>query len=309
MEVKIFENVSCGSVRVVMIENNPWFVARDIATCLGYVDTVDAVKTHCKKAIIFGEQMSANPQFTGGGVSPSPVDSGSQGFGNCSPLDPQTKLIPEADVYRLAMRSKLPSAEAFQDWVCEEVLPSIRKTGMYTPGTYLEALEQCVALEKARLAECAEKEKAQAALQAEQSAHLDTQYDLSVTRHELIELNDRYSEFTAQGSVNDMRSAYDMQAVLLKYFDTGKRRGDKGFWWYMSGFMHTYCHGGIRNNSYSVPGLNCALPGELTGHVYQIAKRDNTTVFDRRAWADVTAYFKSHKDSLKDLPYIGYAAR
>lgn len=42
-------------------------------------------------------------------------------------LDPQTKLIPESDVYRLVMRSKLPSAERFQDWVVEEVLPTLRQ--------------------------------------------------------------------------------------------------------------------------------------------------------------------------------------
>jgi len=43
------------------------------------------------------------------------------------------QFIPESEVYRLVMRSKLPDAEKFQDWVCEEVHPSIRKTGVYSP--------------------------------------------------------------------------------------------------------------------------------------------------------------------------------
>ena len=75
----------------------------------------------------------------------------------------------------------------------------------------------------------------------------------------------------------------------------------------MSGFMHTYCHGGIRFNY--LGGVDYALPGELHGQIYYMTKRDNTSVFDKRAWSDVIAYFVSHKDSLKSLPQIGYAAR
>ena len=49
-----------------------------------------------------------------------------------TPMHPHTKLIPEADIYRLVMRSKLPSAVQFEEWVVEEVLPTIRKTGSYS---------------------------------------------------------------------------------------------------------------------------------------------------------------------------------
>jgi hypothetical protein len=64
-------------------------------------------------------------------------------------FNPWTKFIPEADVYRLAMRSQLDSAERFQDWVMEEVLPSIRRTGSYAiptaPPVPLPARDQLLA--------------------------------------------------------------------------------------------------------------------------------------------------------------------
>lgn len=86
---------------------NPWFVAKDIATVLGYANPRKAVLDHCKKAFQVGGNKSL-------------------------PLDPQTKLIPESDLYRLVLRSKLPEAEKFEDWVTSDVLPSIRKTGAYS---------------------------------------------------------------------------------------------------------------------------------------------------------------------------------
>lgn len=106
-ELSIFSNPEFGSVRVVMQNGEPWFVARDIAKILGYQNTVDAVNTHCKKVNDFRD---------------------SKMLPTATPM----KIIPESDVYRLIMRSNLPTAEKFQTWVCEEVLPSIRKTGGYS---------------------------------------------------------------------------------------------------------------------------------------------------------------------------------
>lgn len=94
-------------VRVVSVEGEAWFVAKDVAAALGYVRTADAVRAHCKAACPVG-------------VGETPT-----------PLDPQTIIIPERDVYRLVMRSKLPAAERFEEWVVGEVLPSIRKSGSY----------------------------------------------------------------------------------------------------------------------------------------------------------------------------------
>lgn len=99
-------------IRVILDENGePLFVAKDIAITLGYKDAPGAVSKHCKKT---------KPLKDLGSPFQRPQ------------LDQQLKLIPESDVYRLTLRSKLDSAEEFQDWVVEDVLPSIRKTGSYS---------------------------------------------------------------------------------------------------------------------------------------------------------------------------------
>ncbi|WP_211313862.1 phage antirepressor [Marinomonas piezotolerans] len=93
-------------VRVVEREGEPWFVAKDVADVLGYSNTSKAVNTHCKA-------VETCPTETGGQVR-------------------HVQVIPERDVYRLVMRSKMPEAEAFEEWVVGEVLPAIRKQGSYS---------------------------------------------------------------------------------------------------------------------------------------------------------------------------------
>lgn len=87
-------------VRVVMREGEPWFFGSEVAGLLGYAKPENAVAQHCKSQITTPKQ--------GGGFA---------------------ILIPERDVYRLVMRSHLPAAEEFQEWVVGTVLPSIRRTG------------------------------------------------------------------------------------------------------------------------------------------------------------------------------------
>lgn len=99
--------VTGQSVRIVVgPDGEPWFVARDVAVVLGYEDPAKAVQRHCKK-----------------------VNDSNMGV---SSRVPTPKIIPESDVFRLIMNSKLPSAVMFQDWVCEEVLPALRRTGHYS---------------------------------------------------------------------------------------------------------------------------------------------------------------------------------
>jgi len=116
--VAVFDNPDFGQIRVVMRGDVPWFYASDVATALGYSRPADAVNAHCKKTCKINQYCK------------SP---------NRPPVS--VNVIPESDVFRLAMRSCLPSAERFQDWVCEEVLPSIRKTGSYGPAPKATALE------------------------------------------------------------------------------------------------------------------------------------------------------------------------
>ncbi|AQG98320.1 hypothetical protein A9R05_05400 [Burkholderia sp. KK1] len=94
-----------AAVRVIAINDEAMFVARDVALTLGYAKPENAVATHCKATLKRGIP-------TPGGVQ-------------------EMTLIPERDVYRLIMRSKMAAAERFEEWVVGEVLPSIRKTGAY----------------------------------------------------------------------------------------------------------------------------------------------------------------------------------
>lgn len=107
-DLKVFENNEFGKVRVVENNGIPMFAAIDVAKSLGYSDSDQAIRIHCKKS-----------------------DSIFILHGNGKPGGTSIKFIPESDIFRLVMSSKLPEAEKFQDWVFEEVLPSIRKTGGY----------------------------------------------------------------------------------------------------------------------------------------------------------------------------------
>lgn len=112
-KIQIFQNEQFGKVRIAMNENEePLFCLADVAKALGYSNPAKAVIDHCK----------------GVTVLETPTQSGVQ------PI----KYGKESEVYRLTMKSKLPNAEKFQDWVCDEVLPSIRKHGAYMTQETLE---------------------------------------------------------------------------------------------------------------------------------------------------------------------------
>lgn len=116
-DIQIFKNEVFGEVRVAGTSEEPLFCAKDVATALGYSDTADAIQRHCKS----GKKVFCPHKYGMGGTN--------------------MIYIPEKDVYRLIMRSNLPNAEPFQDWVCDEVLPSIRKHGGYlTPDKIEEVL-------------------------------------------------------------------------------------------------------------------------------------------------------------------------
>lgn len=116
--IQVFSHPQFGSINTVETENGKvLFKGNDVARALGYSDAPQAVRMHCKGVVVL--------------TTPSENQ-----YGTVVMLP--TKYIPEADVYRLVMRSKLPEAEKFQDWVCEEVLPSIRKHGGYLTDAALQ---------------------------------------------------------------------------------------------------------------------------------------------------------------------------
>lgn len=115
-ELQIFNSGEFGEIRTIEIDGKPYFVGTDVAKALGYSNPRKAILDHCK------------------GVTKrdTPTSSGIQSM----------SYINEGDLYRLIMKSKLPSAEKFESWVMDEVLPIIRKTGSYQkPLTTVEQIQ------------------------------------------------------------------------------------------------------------------------------------------------------------------------
>ncbi len=112
MDLKIFQNSEFGELGVLTIDGKEYFPATQCAAILGYKSPKDAIYAHCKGAI-------KHRLPTNGGIQ-------------------DVKYIPEGDLYRLIIRSKLPAAERFERWVFDEVLPELRKNGSYGNNVNLE---------------------------------------------------------------------------------------------------------------------------------------------------------------------------
>ena len=123
-ELQIFNNNQFGEMRTITENGNTLFCATDVARMLGYSNPHDAIARHCR-GVVKREGVSTTTNQHG--VSTQQTN--------------QMSFIPEGDVYRLITHSKLPTAEKFESWVFDEVLPSIRKTGAYmTPETIEKVL-------------------------------------------------------------------------------------------------------------------------------------------------------------------------
>lgn len=110
-ELKIFENEEFGSIRTIEENSKVLFCGKDIAMALGYSNYRDALNRHCNGVV-------KRDTLTAGGVQ-------------------SISFITEGNVYRLITHSKLPAAEKFESWVFDEVLPTIRKHGMYATDDLL----------------------------------------------------------------------------------------------------------------------------------------------------------------------------
>lgn len=116
--VEIFKNTEFGEVRTLMVNNEPWFVGKDVAVALGYSNTADAIGKHVD------EEDKQTSQFAMGGQNYNMT------------------IINESGLYSLVLSSKLPTARQFKRWVTHEVIPSIRKHGMYaTDGLLAKATQ------------------------------------------------------------------------------------------------------------------------------------------------------------------------
>jgi prophage antirepressor-like protein len=118
-ELQIFNSEEFGDIRTITINNEPWFVGKDVAEALGYSNTRDALATHVseedKNTVVISDGKRGNPNQV---------------------------VINESGLYALIFGSKLDSAKRFKHWVTSEVLPAIRKTGSYQkPMTTAEQIQ------------------------------------------------------------------------------------------------------------------------------------------------------------------------
>lgn len=119
-ELKVFDSPEFGQVRTIVINSEPWFVGKDVAVALGYKNTSDAISKH--------------------------VDDEDKGVAKCDTLGgmQDSLIINESGVYSLVFGSKLPNAKKFKHWVTSEVLPAIRKHGMYAVDDLIDNPELAI---------------------------------------------------------------------------------------------------------------------------------------------------------------------
>ncbi|GAE78374.1 phage antirepressor protein [Cutibacterium acnes JCM 18918] len=120
--LQVFTNHEFGTIRTITSSGQILFCGKDVATALGYANTKDALARHCKGVV------NHYPLETAGGVQ-------------------QVRFISEGDLYRLIVTSKLPAAQKFETWVFDEVLPTIRRHGIYAIDELLaddEFLERAI---------------------------------------------------------------------------------------------------------------------------------------------------------------------
>ena len=111
-ELQIFNNREFGQIRTIELEGKPYFMASDVAKALGYIRPNDAINQHCRATVKHSTLISGKMQ--------------------------EVNFIGEGDMYRLITHSKLESAERFETWVFDEVLPSIRKHGIYATDNVID---------------------------------------------------------------------------------------------------------------------------------------------------------------------------
>ncbi len=129
--IKIFNHSLFGNVRLIMLNNEPWFVGRDVADVLGYSNSNKAIQMHVdNEDKVLRSQLGHEL-----GKLFSSVKDIQKAFGR-----QDNWFINESGLYSLIFSSNLPQAEYFREWVTSEVLPSIRKNGMFITEKNIEKL-------------------------------------------------------------------------------------------------------------------------------------------------------------------------
>ena len=128
-EMQIFRSPDFGEVRTVEENGAVLFCGSDVAKALGYAKPQNALNAHCRGALKRGIG----------------VQTGMRADGTPAMQEVEMLFIPEGDVYRLAARSKLPGADAFERWIFDEVIPSVRRNGGYLMGQETMSADELMA--------------------------------------------------------------------------------------------------------------------------------------------------------------------
>lgn len=177
----IFNNVEFGEIRTLEINDKPYFCGSDVAKALGYQRPSDALNAHCRYTV---KCSTPHPQ------APSKTI--------------EMLFIPEGDLYRLIVNSKLPSAEKFEQWVFDEVLPSVRKHGLYAkeellnnPDLFISALQELKAeKERTKLLELENAQKKQIISELQPKA---SYYDLILQNKSLLPISKIAKDYGMSG--------------------------------------------------------------------------------------------------------------
>lgn len=214
--LQVFQNDKFGNIRVVLIGNKEHFVATDVAKALGYANPQDAIKKHCRWVA------------------------------KCEVPHPQSKnktlevnAIPEGDLYRLITNSELPSAEQFEHWVFDEVLPSIRKHGAYMTDNVLEQAIENPDFAIGLLTKLKEEKEARKNLELENAQQKQiigelqpkaTYYDLILQSNQLMPISLIAKDYgmgaqTLNKKLHDLGVQYNQSGTWLLY----AKYQDKGY--------------------------------------------------------------------------------
>lgn len=200
-EIRVFESPEFGEVRTVEIDGKPFFAGTDIARALGYSRPNDAVSAHCRATVKRSTPISGKMQ--------------------------EINYISEGDVYRLIVSSKLPAAEKFERWVFDEVLPSIRKHGLYAideiianPDLGIKALQALKAEREARIA--AELDKAVLTQQVAELRPKASYYDLILQCASLLSVTEISKDYGMSAKafnkkLHELRIQYQQSGVWFLY--------------------------------------------------------------------------------------------
>lgn len=208
MDLQIFTNEQFGEIRTIEIDGEPWFVGKDIADILGYSNSSKAVSSHVDEE---------DKTF-------AMLDMAHSQNGNVPIGQSKTALINESGLYSLIISSKLPNAKGFKRWVTSEVLPSIRKHGMY-------AVDELIANPDLAI-------KALIALKEEREKVTTLKTTVAVQEQQISELKPKASYYDVVLNCKDLLSAteiakdYGKSAMWLNEFlrNHGVQFKQSGVW-------------------------------------------------------------------------------